>query len=81
MTVNQKRDILVKTLLKELGSADDVRQFSSALRELDICDLQDDQQFEKAVEHEGAYIFTLITHYQFGLLPKLVELKHKIKGE
>jgi hypothetical protein len=68
-------------LLEELGSSSQVKDFSESLRQLDICDLSDDTQFEKAVANEGAYIFTLLTHYQFGFIPKLLEIKQKIKGD
>ncbi len=74
---NKRRKHLTDWLLKELGSADKVREFSSSLRLLNILDLRDDDDLE-AVTTNGL-IDTLVVLYQFGTISKLVEIKTKVK--
>lgn len=76
------QDRLVKFLIKELGGTEQVKAFSSELKELDICDLSMTTTQEYVMSTEGAvYLFTLVTQFQFGLLNKLVEIKTAIKGK
>jgi len=81
ITLNEKRKQFTQFLLKELGKADKVKEFSQLLRELHICDLRDDEDFDHITKDGAPYLLTLLTHYNFGLLGKLVEIKRKIKGE
>ena len=78
---NSHQDKLVRLLKKELGSNEHVKQFSSELKLLGICDLSQSKTQEYVTSQGGAvYLFTLVTHYNFGLLNKLVEIQDKIKG-
>jgi hypothetical protein len=75
------KDRLIKFLVQELGSKEAVKRFSSELKELNICDLSDTRTQEYVMTQEGAvYLFTLVSHFNFGLLNKLVEIQHNIKG-
>jgi hypothetical protein len=76
--LKQKRELTAKALLKELGSAELVKDFSNSLRELGICDLKDDESFCKAIADGGEYLSTLLVMYQFGSIPKIIEIKNKI---
>jgi len=81
MTTQEKRQILVKELLRHLGSKEKVKAFSENLRTLNIVDLRDDEQFEKAAKHEFTFMASLITYQQFGLLDKLVEIRKLIHDQ
>lgn len=72
-----RRDHLVQYLVKELGSTDNVKEFSSNLRDLSICDLRDDDDL-KAVTESGA-IDTLKVLYQMGVINKLVDVQKIVK--
>ncbi len=80
-TTSSHNDKLVKFLIKELDGAGNVKRFSSDLKALGICDLSKSNTQQYVMSKEGAvYLFTLVTHYNFGLLNKLVEIQDKIKG-
>ncbi len=70
---------LAKYLVKELGSRDNVKEFSSSLRILSILDLKDEDDLMAVTEH--GLIDTLVVLYKFGTLGKLVEVKSKIKQQ
>jgi hypothetical protein len=80
MTTAEKRKVLVQELKKYM-STDQIKRFSENLRRLNIVDLKDDEQFERAAAHEFAFMMSLITYQQFGLLDKLVEIQRQIQGE
>lgn len=73
-----RRDHLVQYLVKELGSADNVKEFSSNLRDLNILDLRNDDHLA-AVTTNGM-IDTLVVLYKFGTLSKVLEVKLTIEG-
>lgn len=76
---SDKQKKLISFLTKELGSKESVKRFSSELKELGICDLSQSKTQEFIMTQEGAaYLFTLVTHYNFGLLNKLIEIKRNI---
>jgi len=66
---------IVKTLIRELGSSAEVSKFSQMLRDLQLVDLKQDAQLEKAANDGSLIIF--VTYYSLGLIPKLSELKYK----
>ena len=72
---------LIGFLIRELGGADNVKEFSNLLRELGICDLKKDSHLELAAADGGALLSTLVSWYQLGLLPKIAELKAKFKDK
>ena len=71
-----RRDHLVKWLVVELGSRDNVKEFSSSLKQLGICDLTVDEDLKAITEH--GLIDTMVTLYKFGTMSKLIEVKTKI---
>lgn len=73
------KEEFVAFLIKQLGSKSKVKQFSGELKALGICDLSEEADRQAVLEEQGAYLFTLVTHFQFGLLNKLVEIQSKIK--
>jgi len=75
--INKRREALVDYLVKELG-VHHIKDFSDSLRELDICDLKDDDDLVK-VTSDGL-IDTLIVLYKFGTISKLLQVKKEIKG-
>ncbi len=75
--MNERRKHLTKWLLAELGSADNVKEFSSSLRNLHILDLKDDGDLDAVTAH--GLIDTLVMLYKFGTLSKLIEVQTKIK--
>jgi len=75
--MNELRKAVVKHLKKELGSDRNVKEFSSLLRNLQICDLREDEDL-KAVATTGA-IDTLVALYMMGVLSKLNQVKEIIK--
>jgi len=77
-TINKRREALVDYLVKELG-IHNVRDFSESLRELDICDLKDDNDLVK-VTSDGL-IDTLVVLFKFGTISKLLSVKKEIKGK
>lgn len=77
-TTNKLREALVDYLVKEMG-VHHVRDFSESLRQLDICDLKDDEDLKK-VTSEGL-IDTLVVLYRFGTLTKLLDVKKQLKGK
>ena len=80
-TTSSHKDKLLKLLKQQLGSNEHIKQFSNELKLLGICDLSQSKVQEYITSQEGAvYLFTLVTHYNFGLLNKLVEIQDKIKG-
>lgn len=80
-SLQNKRSHLVSFLVRELGGTDKVREFSSMLKQLDLCDLTVDSDLLKATENGGAILQTFVTWYMLGLLPKLVEIKDLMKKE
>jgi len=79
ITINEKRKQFTEWLVKELGSPEKVKEFSQMLRDLDICDLRDDTEFENAVKDGAPMMLTLISYYTFGILHKLKQIKQEIK--
>jgi hypothetical protein len=79
MDITAKRKVVTEALLKELQSVDNVKRFSQMLRDLDICDLRDDTEFENITKDGAPYLLTLITYYTFGMLDKLLEIKTHTK--
>ena len=75
-TINKRREALIEYLVKELG-IHHVRDFSEALKELDICDLTDDIDLVKVTE--TGLIDTLVVLFKFGTLTKLIQVKKEIK--
>ena len=73
------REHLVSFLIKELNGSANVKLFSQTLRELDLCDLQDDKHLEQVTKDGGAILATLVSWQQLGLLGKLSEIKKRIK--
>ena len=74
--INKRREALIEYLVKELG-IHHVRDFSEALKELDICDLTDDIDLVKVTE--TGLIDTLVVLFKFGTLTKLIQVKKEIK--
>ena len=81
MSITSKRDQLTGMLIKELGNASNVKEFSQMLRDLDICDLRNDKDFINATKDGGTLFMTLITWYQLGFMSKMLQIKQQIKGE
>jgi len=81
MTLQEKRKLVSKTLVDELGSKDKAREFVQILAKLDIANVKNDKEFEGLIQDEGSLLFTLITYQNFGLLDKLSQIKAKIKGD
>ena len=79
MSITSKRDQLTGMLIKELGNASNVKEFSQMLRDLDICDLRDDTEFNNITKDGAPYLLTLITYFNFGFLNKLLEIKQHTK--
>jgi len=79
MISKEHKEQIISTLKRELGSASAVKDFSNTLRSLNLCDLKDDVQLEKAAI-SGA-LSTFETYYQLGILPKLIEIAKLIKEE
>ncbi len=80
ISIAEKRKQFTKFLIKELGSADSVKEFSQQLRDTDICDLRDDNDFENVTKGGAPMLMSLLTWYNFGFLNKFIEIKQKIKG-
>ncbi len=72
-----RRKALTDYLVKELGKSN-TKEFSSLLRDLNICDLRDDTELEKVTHH--GLIDTLVVLYKFGTLSKLYQVKKEIKN-
>ena len=79
MDITAKRKQVTEALLKELQSADNVKRFSQLLRDLDICDLRNDTEFNNITKDGAPYLLTLITYFNFGFLDKLLEIKQHTK--
>jgi len=77
MTKEHKAQIIA-TLKRETGSGKAVTEFSNSLRILNLCDLSDDKQLEKAAS--SGMLLTLLTYHQLGLLPKLIEISNEVKN-
>jgi len=77
-TINKRREALVAYLVKEMG-VHHVRDFSEALRILDICDLKDDQDLEIVTSH--GMIDTLVVLFRLGTLSKIIEVKSQISEQ
>ena len=74
------KERLVKFLIKELGGTEQVKRFSAELKALGICDLSESKTAEYVMTTEGAaYLFSLVTYFNFGLLNKLVEIESAVK--
>lgn len=59
-----------------------IKRFSSEVKALGICDLSQSNTQQYIMSPEGAvYLSTLLTHFNFGLLNKLVEIQSNIKGK
>lgn len=80
MANDSKQQQLASFLLSHLKSPHKVKQFSQLLRDLSICDLRNENELENVASSEGAYLFTLLTYYEFGLLSKLAEIKGVVKA-
>ena len=76
MSTTNKREQLVVYLIAQLGKKN-VKEFSTTLRELDICDLTADEDLEKVTT--GGLIDTLVVLYKFGTLTKVNDIKKAIK--
>ena len=76
MTKEHKTQIIA-TLKRELGSGKEVSKFSNSLKELNLIDLSQDAQLEKAV-NDGS-LMTYLSMYSLGVIPKLLELKYMEK--
>ncbi len=76
MKADHKKQI-ISTLKRELGSGSALTDFSQSLRELNLVDLSQDEQLEKAAS-DGS-LMTYLTHYSLGIIPKLIEIKYKEK--
>ena len=81
MSITAKRQHLTGFLISELGGVDKVKDFSSTLRFLDLCDLQNDEEFVRVTDNGGAILGTLVSWYQLGFISKLREIKEGIKHE
>ena len=78
-TTQSHNDKLVKFLIKELDGASNVKTFSNELKALGICDLSKSNTQQYVMSKEGSvFLFTLVTHYNFGLLNKLVQIQDNI---
>jgi len=66
---------VIATLKRELGSGKEVSKFSNSLKELNLIDLSQDVQLEKAV-NDGS-LMAYLSMYSLGVIPKLLELKYK----
>ena len=66
---------VIATLKRELGSVKEVSKFSNSLKELNLIDLSQDAQLEKAV-NDGS-LMTYLSMYSLGVIPKLLELKYE----
>jgi hypothetical protein len=79
MDITAKRKQVTEALLKELQSAENVKRFSQLLRDLGICDLRDDTEFNNITKDGAPHLLTLITYFNFGFLDKLLEIKQHTK--
>jgi len=68
---------VIATLKRELGTGKAVSEFSNSLKELQLIDLSQDVQLEKAV-NDGS-LMTYLSMYSLGVIPKLLELKYMEK--
>lgn len=75
-TTDKLRDALTKYLVDDMG-ANNTKEFSEVLRQLDVCDLRNDADL-KAVTGNGL-IDTLLVLYKFGTLTKLLDVKKQIR--
>ena len=66
---------VIATLKRELGSGKEVSKFSNSLKELNLIDLSQEVQLEKAV-NDGS-LMAYLSMYSLGVIPKLLELKYK----
>ena len=73
--INKRREELIKYLTSQLG-INHIRDFSEALKTLEICDLTDD--IDLVTVTSTGLIDTLIVLYQFGTLTKVIEVKSAI---
>lgn len=77
-TTSSHNERLVKFLIKELGSRELVKRFSSELKEIGI-DLSKTKTQEFIMTPEGSpLLFTLVSYFTFGILHKIAEIKGKI---
>jgi len=79
--MQSRRDHLVKFLVKELNGVENVKRFSTLLKELNLCDLTDDDDFNSVTANGGVLLQTLVSWFSLGFLDKLIEIKKLIKGE
>jgi len=80
LTIAEKRKQFTEFLIKELQSVENVKSFSQSLRDLDLCDLRDDEQFENITKDGAPMLMTLISYWNFGMLNKLKQIKKEIKN-
>ena len=78
--MDDKRKFTTKWLVKELGNPHKVKEFSSTLRDLNICDLSTDKHLDAVTKDGGAILIVLVSWYQLGMLSKLIEIKGKINA-
>ena len=73
------REQFTEHLLKELQTPNNVKRFSQLLRDTDICDLRDDNDFDAITKDGAPMLLTLLTYFNFGMLDKIAEIKRTIK--
>ena len=81
LTISDKRKQFTEFLIKELQGVDNVKEFSQMLRDLDICDLRNDEDFEAVTKDGAPNLMTLISWWNFGFLVKQLQIKQNIKGK
>lgn len=74
-----EQESLVNFLIEELGSSESVKRFSENLRQLSLFDLRDIKDVRDVTKDEGAYLLSLVTYHQMGILDRLVYIKTKSK--
>ena len=73
-----KQQQLASFLLQQLKSPLKVKTFSQYLRDFNICDLRKEEDAIAVASNEGAYLLTLITYFEFGMLGKLKQIQEEI---
>ena len=48
------------------------------MRDFNICDLRKEEDAIAVASNEGAYLLTLITYFEFGMLGKLKQIQEEI---
>jgi len=75
--ITQRRKALISYMKSEGLEDEDIKSFSSALRELGLCDLRNDEDLVKVTETGAFNSFFVL--YRLGVVPKLLEIKKMIK--